>query len=249
MRAARAVAKGLDLHARKINTLALAPGGGGGALLASASTDCTIKARRAARGARAGARHFGEGGAWACGGRGFTSSPGPLQGPRLVPPPAHPPPLHQPQVWDARRLAGGGGRKPVPLSVCTHAKSSQGAAWAPDGSGRLLSVAFDDTLRVWAAPDGSRAAAGAGMEQRLSVKHDNYTGRCVCARAHGACACLCLRLPARVPRCAARLRPPPKPAPVRTLTNLPPPSPQPAAGGCCPSAPPGLGMTRCWWAT
>ena len=90
------------------------------------------------------------------------------------------------KVWDARRLAAGagGGKKPAPLSVVCHQKSSQGAAWAPDGSARLLSVSFDDTLKVWGPPtaEGAAAAApplGTKFAQRLSVKHDNNTGRWV----------------------------------------------------------------------
>lgn len=42
----------------------------------------------------------------------------------------------------------------------------------PAGSRRLVSTSFDNTVRVW---DG---AASAGLEQRLSIKHDNNTGRC-----------------------------------------------------------------------
>lgn len=142
MRAPRAVATGLRLHDRKINTLALGPavgcgggaggGGGEGRLLASAASDGTVR------------------------------------------------------VWDARRLATGGGKKPpAPLSSVGHPKSSQGASWAPDGSGRLLSVSFDDTLKVWGQPvnnNGGKAgsaAPGTKFEELLSVRHDNQTGRWV----------------------------------------------------------------------
>lgn len=83
------------------------------------------------------------------------------------------------QVWDVRKLAEGGGRKPAPVVALAHPKSSQGAVWAPDGSGRLLSVSFDDTLRVWGPPTGAGAGAAGvrQMAQRLSVRHDNQTGR------------------------------------------------------------------------
>lgn len=135
-RAAAAVATGLELHDRKINTLALlgsscggggegGAGGGPGHLLASSCSDGSVK------------------------------------------------------VWDARRLAGGG-KRPAPLSALRHAKSSQGAAWAPDGGGRLLSVSFDDTLKVWGSPgDKASPEPGKGMAQLLSVRHNNNTGRWV----------------------------------------------------------------------
>lgn len=101
-------------------------------------------------------------------------------GPPLAPHTTITPP---PQVWDVRKLTAGG-KRPAPLSVLRHSKSSQGAAWCPDGSGRLLSVCFDDTLRVWGPPGGAsgdKAAAGggAGIVQRLGVKHNTQTGRWV----------------------------------------------------------------------
>lgn len=58
--------------------------------------------------------------------------------------------------------AASSGAKPRPgKAVCEvrHQKSSQGAYWAPDGSGRLLSISFDDTLKVWADLAGPAAAA------------------------------------------------------------------------------------------
>jgi len=96
-----------------------------------------------------------------------------------------------PQVWDVRRLADtASGRKPSAaccLSELHHTKSSQGAVWAPDGTGRLLSVSFDDTLKIWGQPGAAAAAAvptaagftGKGMQQLRSIKHDNNTGRWV----------------------------------------------------------------------
>lgn len=66
-------------------------------------------------------------------------------------------------VWDVRALGG----KKGPLSTLRHGKSCQAAYFAPDGSERLLTTSYDDSLTVW-RPDGSKAA---------SVKHDNQTGR------------------------------------------------------------------------
>lgn len=88
------------------------------------------------------------------------------------------------KVWDVRRLLGGeSGKKAAPLSTLQHSKSSQGAVWAPDGSGRLLSISFDDTLRVWGPRSGGKGGreqeVGKAMEQQLSVEHNNNTGRWV----------------------------------------------------------------------
>ncbi|GBF91590.1 hypothetical protein Rsub_04330 [Raphidocelis subcapitata] len=80
------------------------------------------------------------------------------------------------RIWDARRL-GEAGKRAAPVCEVGHAKSSQGAVWAPDGSGRLLSVSFDDTLKVWAPAKAD--APGRAMSQALSVRHDNQTGRWV----------------------------------------------------------------------
>lgn len=64
-RAPAAAAKGLPWHDKKINTLALAPGAGaGGALLASAASDTTVKVRAA--GAEAGAGGGERGGRRRC---------------------------------------------------------------------------------------------------------------------------------------------------------------------------------------
>ncbi len=68
-----------------------------------------------------------------------------------------------------------------------HTKSCQSATWAPDGSGRLLTVSFDDTLRVW-GPEGRDASGGTRfvsdavgqLGQQLQVRHNNNTGRCEC---------------------------------------------------------------------
>lgn len=77
-------------------------------------------------------------------------------------------------VWDVRQLAsrsaaaaGGSSSKPQlvkPLASAGHQKSCQGVYWEPpqpqQGAGgadgrRLLSVSFDDTLRVWKHEGGS----------------------------------------------------------------------------------------------
>ncbi|GFR49809.1 hypothetical protein Agub_g11749 [Astrephomene gubernaculifera] len=106
-------------------------------------------------------------------------------------------------VWDVRRLGstaaaaragrgggsrgdqqrlGGGHRGLKPLSELRHGKSCHAAYWAGDGSMRLLSTSYDDTLRVWADTSSaatSAAAGGAGghMQQVLSIPHNNQTGR------------------------------------------------------------------------
>lgn len=49
------------------------------------------------------------------------------------------------RLWDLRALSAGRPAKPV--AVLHHAKSCQGASWAPDGSGRLLTTCYDNCLR------------------------------------------------------------------------------------------------------
>ncbi|KAL4433964.1 hypothetical protein ABPG75_000405 [Micractinium tetrahymenae] len=71
------------------------------------------------------------------------------------------------RLWDLR--AWGKGAKPV--ATAGHSQACQAALFAPHGSRRLVSTSFDNTVRVW---DG-----GAGLAQRLSIKHDNNTGRWV----------------------------------------------------------------------
>ena len=56
-------------------------------------------------------------------------------------------------------------KHPKPLCTLTHSKSSQGAYWAPDGSGRLLTISFDDTLRVWGTKEGGAVGV---LEQKVS---------------------------------------------------------------------------------
>ncbi|PNH10915.1 WD repeat domain-containing protein [Tetrabaena socialis] len=98
-------------------------------------------------------------------------------------------------IWDVRRLdaaaaaagAGGGGggkggkgqaKECKALCVLRHAKSCHAAYWAHDGSKRLLSTSYDDTVRIWADPGaGGAAADGRHHCQRLSIHHNNQTGR------------------------------------------------------------------------
>lgn len=67
-------------------------------------------------------------------------------------------------VWDVRQLAGPAGgssggaarlRAAKPVAAGRHAKSCQGAYWDPLGGQRLLSISFDDTLRLWGAGEGA----------------------------------------------------------------------------------------------
>jgi WD40 repeat protein len=59
-------------------------------------------------------------------------------------------------VWDIRQLeqqhsSGSSGRPKIckPVAAAHHSKSSQGAYWEPGGGPRVLSVSFDDTLKIW----------------------------------------------------------------------------------------------------
>jgi WD40 repeat protein len=56
-------------------------------------------------------------------------------------------------VWDVRQLAQtSSSSKPKackPVASGQHFKSSQGAYWEPGGGRRVLSISFDDTLRIW----------------------------------------------------------------------------------------------------
>ncbi|EFN57084.1 hypothetical protein CHLNCDRAFT_143861 [Chlorella variabilis] len=70
------------------------------------------------------------------------------------------------QLWDMRKLAPG-----KPLAAAGHAQGCQAAMFAPDGSRRLVSTSFDNTLRIW---DGA-----SGLAPLRTIKHDNNTGRWV----------------------------------------------------------------------
>jgi len=63
----------------------------------------------------------------------------------------------------------------APMLAGHHPRACQGAYFAPDGSGRIVSTSFDDTVRVW----DSRRGKGGEMEDTLIIKHDNQTGRWV----------------------------------------------------------------------
>ncbi|GLC55664.1 hypothetical protein PLESTB_001012300 [Pleodorina starrii] len=90
-------------------------------------------------------------------------------------------------IWDVRKLgtaaaaaAGAAHKAPAhkPLVVLHHDKSCHAASWAHDGSGRLLSTSYDDTIRIWSAGAGATGAAdGSRFVQELSVPHNNQTGR------------------------------------------------------------------------
>ncbi|GAX77374.1 hypothetical protein CEUSTIGMA_g4820.t1 [Chlamydomonas eustigma] len=70
----------------------------------------------------------------------------------------------QVKVWDIRKWG------PTPVITLSHKKSCHAAFFAPDGSQRILSTSFDDTLGVSTGNSGSKS---------LSIKHDNQTGRWV----------------------------------------------------------------------
>ncbi len=63
----------------------------------------------------------------------------------------------------------------APMLAGHHPRACQGAYFAPDGSGRIVSTSFDDTVRVW----DSRRGKGGEMEDTLIINHDNQTGRWV----------------------------------------------------------------------
>ncbi len=69
-------------------------------------------------------------------------------------------------LWDTRTL--GSGMKP--LATAQHSQTCQSAYFAPDGSRRVASTSFDDTVRVW---DASQAS----LEPLTRARHDNQTGR------------------------------------------------------------------------
>ena len=71
------------------------------------------------------------------------------------------------KLWDMRKL----GSRSKPVATASHKQTCQAAYLAPDGSQKVLSTSFDNTVRVW---DGKK-----GMEPLISVRHDNQTGRWV----------------------------------------------------------------------
>lgn len=65
-------------------------------------------------------------------------------------------------VWDVRQLAqkhssGSSGRSKAckAVAVARHSKSSQGAYWEPGSGPRVLSISFDDTLKIWELGSGT----------------------------------------------------------------------------------------------
>lgn len=118
-------------------------------------------------------------------------------------------------IWDARSL----GKGCKAAHTLAHSKSCQGAAWAPDGSGRLLTTCYDDTLRIWdglafSGAAGGAKGAGSGASKpkaALSVKHNCNTGRWIVPfRA--------IWVRSRASRRAHSRRAPPKPALRSSLT-------------------------------
>ena len=71
----------------------------------------------------------------------------------------------QVNVWDVRKLRAGA----KPLQKFPHAKSCQAAHFCPDGSRRILTTCYDNTLNCLATAPG-----GAGT---WKVRHNNQTGR------------------------------------------------------------------------
>jgi WD40 repeat protein len=72
-------------------------------------------------------------------------------------------------VWDMRKF---GKKNPTPLSTGSHRQTCQSAYFAPDGSQRILTTSFDNSVRVWNTKKNE-------LEQTLYIKHDNQTGRWV----------------------------------------------------------------------
>jgi hypothetical protein len=78
-------------------------------------------------------------------------------------------------VWDVRQLtktssaiSSGSSKAKSCKAVAAghHMKSSQGAYWEPGGGRRVLSISFDDTLKIWnmeAATLTQQVGAGAGV--------------------------------------------------------------------------------------
>jgi len=73
-------------------------------------------------------------------------------------------------IWDLRKIQSARST-PSPLATAEHGKTCQSAYFCPDGSQRVLSTSFDNSIRIW---DAKKA-----MEQVSYMKHDNQTGRWV----------------------------------------------------------------------
>ncbi|GIL81685.1 hypothetical protein Vretifemale_10709 [Volvox reticuliferus] len=78
-----------------------------------------------------------------------------------------------------------------PLSELRHGKSCHAAYWAHDGSRRLLSTSYDDTIRIWSPSGGVGSGDLDGhLELELSIPHNNQTGRWITPfRAVWSAAC------------------------------------------------------------
>eukprot|EP00890_Picochlorum_soloecismus_P002433 jgi/Picsp_1/3190/NSC_06030-R1_wd repeat-containing protein 76-like len=73
-------------------------------------------------------------------------------------------------IWDLRKMQSARST-PSPVATAGHSKTCQSAYFCPDGSQRVLSTSFDNSIRIWDAKKG--------MEQVTYMKHDNQTGRWV----------------------------------------------------------------------
>jgi WD40 repeat protein len=73
-------------------------------------------------------------------------------------------------IWDLRKMQSARS-SPTPVATAQHGKTCQSAYFCPDGSQRVLSTSFDNSIRIWDAKKG--------MEQITFIKHDNQTGRWV----------------------------------------------------------------------
>eukprot|EP00803_Ostreobium_quekettii_P010962 evm.model.scf_523.1 EVM.evm.TU.scf_523.1 scf_523:16647-23842(-) len=66
-------------------------------------------------------------------------------------------------VWDVRAL----GSTPEALATLRHLKSCHGARFCPSGASKVVTTSFDDTLAIW----------DFGTDARVSIRHNNNTGR------------------------------------------------------------------------
>ena len=69
-------------------------------------------------------------------------------------------------LWDLRKLKPGRA-----VASASHKNACQSAYFAPDGSRRIVSTSFDNTVRLW---DGAT-----DLSPVVSIPHNNKTGRWV----------------------------------------------------------------------